>query len=113
MSLSPSLLSLCLPDAVSSFQTATDDYKDAPSPFARRAEDEDIDVSQRSGEGGGGVGLCLTGACRLTSEQTEPPVRAGQSCEDAGGQAPAAAPREGKSGGGGGGDTGRLERALR
>lgn len=52
MSLSPSLLSLCLPDAVSSFQTATDDYKDAPSPFARRAEDEDIDVSQRSGEGG-------------------------------------------------------------
>lgn len=31
------------------------------------------------------------------SEQAEPPVRAGQSCEDAGGQAPAAAPREGKS----------------
>lgn len=60
-------------DAVFSFQTPTDDGKDAQTPFVHRAEDLDIDVS-RGLHKRGGANLCLTGAPRSKTEQTEPAV---------------------------------------
>lgn len=56
-----------------SFQTGTDDYKDAQSPFGQRVEDVDIDVSH---EDFYELWCCrvLMVVCWSVSDQTRPPV---------------------------------------
>lgn len=66
---SPSLLA----DNDVSFQTGTDDYKEAQSPFDQRVEDVDIDVSQEDFHE---LWCChvLMVVCWSISDQTQPSV---------------------------------------